>query len=72
MLGVVKPPMPIGGHLRCLNHPVISDIPACRLTWACLSLFIIAIAESITADKVSIEAEKKLGDEIHVATFVVF
>ena len=71
LFSMMKPTMPVGWHLRCFNHTVISNIPTRRLTRTGLSLFVITITERITADELRVEAKEKLGDKVHVATFVV-
>ena len=70
-LGMVQPAMPVGGHLRCLDQPVISDISPRRLAGARLTLFILPVAKIVGANHPRFEIKMKSRDEIHgVATLL--
>ena len=67
----VQPAMPVGGHLGCLDQPVIPDISPRRLAGARLALFIVPVAEIVGAPQPPFELEKWSRCEIHgVATLL--
>ena len=56
-LSVVQPAMPVGRHLRCLDHAVIANIATWRLARARLAFLVITIAELVGPDEPRLEME---------------